>query len=124
MKQYFFSTVQIQIVKVDPIYAKFQLIEANKQNLKLIHEEIVQVVTLSAQHVQINISHVEMFTLYKNIHGSVKIQDDSSAYVDVYLSYLSDKFQNAPKTKMTFYDSKCLDCNLSLKSVNFTNYLF
>lgn len=108
---------------MDQIYAKFQLFESQNQNTNMIYEEIVKGVTLSAQHVQINISHLEMFTLYKNIHGLKKIQDNSLAYVDIYLSYISDKFQNAPKTSIRLYDSKCLDCDLKLKSVKFKNCL-
>lgn len=59
-----------------------------------------------------------MFTLYKNIHNSNKVFDDSTATVNIYLSYVKNKFSESAKTVLKFFDSKCTDCNRVTKPVS------
>lgn len=102
--------------KVNKVYTKFQLIETRNSIPTIIFEDIVVGTTISNNNVQVEISNLEMFNLYKNIHGLNKFNDDSLATVYVSISYIQTKFKQ--NNKMVLYDSKCIDCNYNVKPVS------
>jgi len=104
--------------KADQIYAKFELIETTNNTAKVIYSNKTDALIISQNNVQTNINHLEMFTLFKNIHNSNKVFDDSTATVNIYLSYVKNKFSESAKTVLKLFDSKCTDCNGVTKPVS------